>query len=84
MIIDDIFAKLGCSLTDQSIVFSVFYNLISLNLFFKIMQVYCSQEHANNSSHRCCTHCGEALFLTVMRFKGICTPGCENRGFAKS
>jgi NADH pyrophosphatase NudC (nudix superfamily) len=48
------------------------------------MQVYCSQEHANNSSHRFCTHCGEALFLTVMRFKGICTPGCENRGFAKS
>ncbi|WP_413172272.1 protein kinase domain-containing protein [Anabaena azotica] len=29
------------------------------------MQVYCSQQHANNSSHRFCTHCGEALLLTV-------------------
>lgn len=29
------------------------------------MQVYCSQQHANNSNHRFCTHCGEALPLIV-------------------
>jgi serine/threonine protein kinase len=29
------------------------------------MQVYCSQQHINNGSHRFCTHCGEALPLTV-------------------
>ncbi|MFM6184448.1 MAG: protein kinase domain-containing protein [Dolichospermum sp.] len=29
------------------------------------MQVYCSQHHPNNSNHRFCTHCGEALPLIV-------------------
>ncbi|MTJ07686.1 serine/threonine-protein kinase [Anabaena sp. UHCC 0204] len=29
------------------------------------MQVYCSQQHINNGSHRFCTHCGEALPLTL-------------------
>jgi serine/threonine protein kinase len=29
------------------------------------MQVYCSQQHINNDNHRFCTHCGEALPLTV-------------------
>jgi serine/threonine protein kinase len=29
------------------------------------MQVYCSQQHVNNGNHRFCTHCGEALPLTV-------------------
>jgi hypothetical protein len=28
------------------------------------MQVYCSEEHANNS-HRFCIRCSEALLLTV-------------------
>jgi serine/threonine protein kinase len=29
------------------------------------MQVYCSQQHLNNYSHRFCTHCGETLPLPV-------------------
>jgi serine/threonine-protein kinase len=29
------------------------------------MQIYCSQQHINNGSHRFCTHCGEALPLSV-------------------
>ncbi len=29
------------------------------------MQVSCSQEHANNSSHRLCTRPSEALLLTL-------------------
>jgi len=41
------------------------YNLIRLNLSRSIMQVYCSQKHANNGSHRFCTFCGESLPLTV-------------------
>ncbi|WP_066383826.1 MULTISPECIES: serine/threonine-protein kinase [unclassified Anabaena] len=29
------------------------------------MQVYCSKQHANHSSNRFCTHCGEALALAA-------------------
>lgn len=29
------------------------------------MQVYCSKHHANNSSNRFCTHCGEPLALSA-------------------
>lgn len=41
------------------------YNLIRLNLSRSIMQVYCSQKHANNANHHFCTVCGESLPLTV-------------------